>query len=196
MLTGMAVFLLLITLLVIPVTLTFKISWQQIFQSDVKLLWLFGLVCVRLFPSQPEIPAQENDELIKKVSYFWRSSREKTIPFAVIRQKAFRQRITRFIRDLWHAVQKRNLGLHIHIGLGDPADTGQLWAVVGPIAGMLSNVQGATIEIKPEFIDPTFKLDSSGTIRLIPLQLIYLIIALLLSPSIWRGVKKMRTAAS
>ena len=96
--------------------------------------------------------------------------------------------------DFWHAVRKRHVSLHIRIGLGDPADTGQLWAVVGPVAGVLATIQEASIEIEPEFFDTTFELDGSGNIRLIPLQMIYLIVALLLSPAVWQGISKMRTA--
>ena len=102
----------------------------------------------------------------------------------------------RFIHELWHAIQKRDVSLRIRIGLDDPADTGQLWAILGPVAGMLANVRQASIEIEPEFSVSTFELDSSGTIRIIPLQLLYLILALLLSPAVWRGIRQMRKAAS
>lgn len=193
MLTGVAAFLLLlIALLAIPVTLTFQVSWQQVFQSDIKLLWLFGLVRVRLPSFQSEMPSLEGEEPAEKISRVARSPRKKTNLFAAIRQKSFRRRIIRFISDFWRAVHKRNVSLRIRIGLGDPADTGQLWAVVGPVAGILANVQEASIEIQPEFLDTTFELDSGGNIRIIPLQMIYLTIGLLLSPPVWRGIKQMR----
>jgi len=193
MLSGAAAFLLLfIALLAIPITLTFKASWQEAFQGHVKLQWAFGLVRVR-FPSlQSKAPAPEGEKLEQKISSFGRSPRKKRIPFSAIRQKAFRRRIIRFVSDFWHAVHKRNVNLRMRIGLGDPADTGQLWAFVGPASGMLANVKEATIEIEPEFFDSTFELDSSGTLRIIPLQLIYLTVGLLLSPPVWQGIKQMR----
>ena len=109
--------------------------------------------------------------------------------FRALRQTAFRRRIILFIHDLWHAVHKRDISLRLRVGLGDPADTGQLWAMLGPVAGMLADTQAASIEIEPEFFDATLELDSSGDIRFIPLQMIYLTVGLLLSPPVWRGIK-------
>ncbi|MDH3560532.1 MAG: DUF2953 domain-containing protein, partial [Gammaproteobacteria bacterium] len=111
------------------------------------------------------------------------------------RQKSFRRRVTRFIRDVWHAIHKRDVRLNVRIGLGDPADTGQLWAVVGPVAGILSTAREATVGIVPDFVEETFELDSRGNLRLIPLQMLYLAAGLLLSPSIWQGLKQMRAVA-
>ena len=109
--------------------------------------------------------------------------------------KPFRQRVFRFIRAVWRAIHKQDLRLRMRIGLGDPADTGQLWALVGPLSGLLANNREASIEIEPEFFDAIFELDSSGSIRIIPLQLLYLAVGLLLSPSVWQGIREMRQTA-
>lgn len=193
MLTGVVTFLLLlIALLAVPVTLKFQMSWRQALQGDIRLLWLFGLVRLRLAIPHLKLPSQEAKKATRKISRIERSPRKSKNQFAVIWQRPFRQRMLRFIRDFWHAVHKRDVNLRIRIGLGDPADTGQLWAVVGPAAGMLSNVQEASIEIAPEFFDTTFELDSSGNIRFIPLQMIYLAAALIFSPAVWHGIRQMR----
>ena len=193
MLTGVVAFLLLlIALLAIPVTLTFKMTWQQAFQGDIMLLWLFGLVRVHLPSFQSKATSPEGVGLAQKIDRFEQLSRKKHSVFAVVWQKAFRQRIIKFICDFWHVVHKRDVSLRVRLGLGDPADTGQLWAVIGPVAGMLSNAKEASIEIEPEFFDTTFELDSSGNIRLIPLQIIYFTVGLLLSPAVWQEVKRIR----
>ncbi|MDX1697383.1 MAG: DUF2953 domain-containing protein, partial [Thiohalobacterales bacterium] len=111
---------------------------------------------------------------------------------AAIRQKSFRRRIIRFAGDIWRALHKSNLSLQIRLGLGDPADTGRLWAVVGPVAGILSNTREASIEVMPEFLESTFEMGGSGEIRVIPLQMIYLTAGLLLSPPFWQGIRRMR----
>lgn len=195
MLTGVLIFLLvLIALLAIPITLTFKVSAQQAFQNDIRLLWLFGLVRIRIPPSKPKASEPEKEQPRKKSARKKSASRKKPNVLAAIRQKRFRQRIIRFISDLWHVIYKQDLILRMRIGLGDPADTGQLWALVGPITGMLANVEAASITIEPEFMEPTFELDGSGSIRIIPLQLILLTLALLLSPPVWQGIRQMRPA--
>lgn len=195
MLSGIVIFLLLlIALLAIPVTLTFQVHWRETFQSSIRLLWLFGLVRVRLPSFQSKALSSQAEEPRGKSSRVERSPVKSSNLFSIIWQKAFRQRMIRFMSDFWHAVRKRHIRLRIRVGLGDPADTGQLWAAVGPVAGMLATIQDASIEIEPEFFETTFELNSSGNIRLIPLQMIYLIVALLLSPAVWQGIGKMRTA--
>ncbi len=195
MLTGVMAFLmLLIALLAIPLTLTFQVSWQQVFQNDFKLQWAFGLVRVRIRSFQPKVPSLGDEELEQGIRRFERLSGKKQNVFAVVRQKNIRRRIIRFIIDLWHAVHKKNVSLRVRVGLGDPADTGRLWAIFGPVAGILTNVKEASIKIEPEFFDTTFELDSSGSIRVIPLQMIYLTVALLLSPTVWQGIRQMRIA--
>ena len=195
MLTGVVAFLLLlIALLAIPITLTFQASWPQAFQDYIKLQWLFGLVSVQ-FPSfQSDAPSNsmESEELTQKIERLEHSPRKNQNIFALIRQKSFRRRIIRFVSDFWYAVDKKDVILRMRIGLGDPADTGQLWSIVGPVAGMLANIKEASFEIEPEFFDTTFELNGSGNIRFIPLQIIYLTIGMLLSPSVRQGIKQMR----
>ncbi len=195
MLTGVLVFLLvLIALLAIPFTLTFKVTWQQDFENDIRVHWLFGLVRVRIRPPKHKTQSPQAEQPEKKTKRDKAKSRKKSNVLAAIRQKRFRQRIIRFISDIWHAIYKQDLNLRMRVGLGDPADTGRLWALVGPVTGMLANVKAASITIEPEFMDATFELDGSGAIRIIPLQLIYLTVALLLSPPVWQGIRKMRPA--
>lgn len=188
----MAIVLTLIFLLAVPLTLTYQVSSRQDIQSDVTLQWAFGLVRRKISSQRVKATPPDHDEAGQKVGPVERSSRNNGRIFAAVRQKEFRRRIVRFVSDLWHAVDKKDVGLRLRLGLGDPVDTGQLWAVVGPIAGILASVQDATIEIEPEFFDVTFELDSSGCLRIIPLQLIYLMVALLLSPRIWHGISRTR----
>ena len=194
MLTGLVILLLaLIVILAIPVSFTYRVYWRRAFQGSIKLRWLFGMVRVQLPLSRSNTPAPAVTDSKRKTRNK-KSSRHKNNPVAAIRQKAFRQRIMKFIRDFWHAIHKQNITLHIRIGLGDPAETGQLWAIVGPVSGYLATLQDATIDIEPEFIDPVFELNSSGSIHIVPLKMIYLTIGLLLSPAIWKGVNRMRKA--
>jgi hypothetical protein len=192
-LTGVVTFLLLlIGLLAIPVTMTFQVSWQETLRNEIELRWMFGLVRVRVSRLRPEPPSTKEKEVRQKIPRSWRRSRRTRNILAAFRQEPFRRRIMVFISDLWRAFRKHNLKLRVLVGLGDPADTGQLWGVLGPMAGVLANVQDATIELVPEFVDTTLQLDGSGKIRIIPLHLVYLAVALLLSPPVWRGIRDMR----
>lgn len=193
MLTGVVAFLLmLVALLAIPLTLTFRVSWQQEFRNDIRLHWAFGLVRVRLSPPQTGAPAPEGEGREQKIKPAGRSPGKQLHVLAAIRQRRFRRRIARYIGAMWRAVHKKDVSLRVRVGLGDPADTGQLWAIVGPVAGLLASVREASISIEPEFIDTTLELDSRGSLRIVPLQMIYLSAALFLSPSFWQGIRRMR----
>jgi len=193
MLTGVvAGLLLLIAVLAIPLVVTFRVSWREAFQNDTELRWAFGLVRIRIPSYQSETPSPKGKKPDAKPGRVRRSSGKNHDVFAAVRQKSFRRRIIRFISELWHAVHKKNLTVRVRLGLGDPADTGQLWVIFGPIAGLLASVQEASIEIEPEFFDTIIELDSSGSIRVIPVQVLYLTVALLLSPPVWKGIKLIR----
>jgi hypothetical protein len=196
MLSAVATLLLLmIALLAIPVTLSFRVSWRQVLQGDIRLRWLFGLVHIPIPLSSSAPPSAAIGEPAPKTNRPAKASRNKPNLSATIRNKPLRRRILRFIREFWQAVRKQDLRLKLRIGLGDPADTGQLWAIVGPLSGMLANTREASIELEPDFFDATFELDSSGKIRLIPLQMLYIILGLLLSPPVWRSMRQARAAA-
>ena len=191
MLNGVLVVLLgVIALLAIPLTLTFRIATRQVFDNDIRLRWAFGLVRMRIPAGKTEAPSTETGEAKRKPTRRKLTSRRKSKVFGAVRQKGFRRRIIRFVGDLWRAVHKQDVRLRVRVGLGDPADTGQLWAVLGPVSGLLASVRDASISIEPEFVDATIELDSSGSIRVIPLQLVYLTVGLLLSSQVWKGLRR------
>lgn len=193
MLTGFLIFLLLVvSVLAIPVTMTYRLSWKQSFSGGLRLRWAFGLI--RIGTSSDRAKSQTGDAgaAKPKVGRSGRSSGRKLNVLAAIRRRSFRRRMIEFLSDIWFAVHKTNVRLHIRLGLGDPADTGQLWAFIGPMTGMLAGMTGVAFAMEPEFLESTFELDSSGTVRLVPLQLAYVALILLLSPAFWRGVVLMR----
>jgi hypothetical protein len=179
-------------LLALPVTMIFQISRRQVFQGQITLKWAFGLIGGHfpLFEAKP--PSADGSRARQIKTRTQRHASGGSSPLALIRNRSFRQRIFRFVSDVWRALEKSNLTLRIRLGLGDPADTGQLWAFVGPVAGILANVEEASLEIEPDFMDEVFELDSSGTIRFIPLHMLFLALTLLLSPTVWQGIRKMQ----
>jgi hypothetical protein len=111
---------------------------------------------------------------------------------ALVRQRPVRQRLSRFARDLWRSVEKDNVLVTARIGLDDPADTGRLWAFIGPVSATLTAVSGASISVAPDFARETLEVDGQGNFRLIPLKLILITGGLILSPTVWRGLRNMQ----
>jgi hypothetical protein len=196
MLLGTAVVL---ALLAIPVTLRFDVAWDRTLRQDVRLLWAFGLVRVKLAPrgakarerdAEGEMPAREKPRTQRAASK--RKRKHKRNVLGGLRLARFRRRILRFAGDLWRAVRKEDLSLRVRLGLGDPADTGRLWAVLGPVAGWLATLREASVTIEPEFFEPTLELETHGSISVTPLKILGLLAALSLSPAVWQGLRAMR----
>lgn len=187
MLTGILIVLVaLVALLAIPVTLEFRVDWPARRQNDVRVLWAFGLVNVRVSESGEE----DRDDTGKA-----RPARGRRRPgnaLAALRDTRFRERVFRFVRELWRAVRKEDVFLDIRLGLGDPADTGQLWAWLGPLAAFLMYAGDARVRLVPDFRFQRFDVDSGGRIRVIPLQIAGLALGLALSPAFWRGLRRAR----
>ena len=194
MLTGFLILLLLVVgLLAIPITMTYRLSWKDSFSGDLRVGWAFGLVRFGASSDQAKAQVDETGAARPGGVRPGRSRDRKTNILAAIRRKSFRRRLLKFISDVWLALHKENVRLRVRLGLGDPADTGQLWAVVGPMTGILAGAPGVTVAIEPDFLDPTFEVISSGTVWLVPVQLMYIALGLLLSPAFWQGVRLMRT---
>lgn len=189
MLIGTVIFLsLVVIVLAMPVTLTYQFSWPKTPSADLRLIWAFGLVRTDVSPGSGE-PEPER----KKADRRRKSKGRQRNVMAAIREPAFRRRMLRFGADVWRAVHKKNVRLLVRLGLGDPADTGQLWAVLGPVSGILARRRDIRVSIEPDFIDWTLDVDSSGTVRIVPLHLVMIALGLLFSPPVWRGIMLMRS---
>lgn len=195
MLTGLLAFLVvLLALLAIPVTVFFDLAWPGGRANDIRLHWGFGLVRTQLPASGSGAKRHEQSNVLSPTHASPRRRAETTNVWAAIRQPTFRRRVLRFLGDSWTAFHKHDVWLRMRIGLEDPADTGKLWAVLGPVSGALATVRSVTAVVDPEFQRETFEVEARGRVHVIPLRLLYLVVALSLSPALWRGVRAMRTA--
>ena len=187
---------LVIALLAVPFTVVFSIHRIEDTRGYVRFRWLFGLVSFELRIPQAAQAERRPKSAAGNVEKMSRRKKQQSSAgelFSLLKQSAFRQRIYKFIRDMLRATHARNLFLRLRIGLGDPADTGCLWAIIGPIAGMAQNFRSAVVRIEPEFIDPVFEVESHGRFRLVPIQFIALVTAFMLSPVMlraWRHLYK------
>ena len=195
MLIGAAIFLsLIVVLLAMPVTLTYRLSWKETLTASCRLNWAFGLVRADVSPGSAKPGPGKTETLRSKAARRGKSQSRKNNVIAAIRQPRFRRRILRFVSDLWRAIHKKNVRLLVRLGLGDPADTGRLWALLGPLSGMFARFRDIRFAVEPDFLDATLEVDSSGTIRMIPLQVAIILLGLLFSPPVWRGVLAMRAS--
>ena len=186
---------LLVLALAVPIDVAFRFEGIEAFRGQIKIRWLFGLVRFRFTlpgAAQPKPPKPEPEPRAAEVPKKPKARGRRANVLAALRQAAFRRRAYRFIKDLVRAAHAHRLYLRLRLGLGDPADTGRLWAFVGPLSALAQNFPNAEVRIEPEFMDPVCEFEAHGRFVLIPLQFIALAIAFALSPPsirAWRTLK-------
>ncbi len=175
-------------LLAVPVELAFQFAGHPAPVGQVTIGWLFGLVRVPVSVG-PGAGAPARGKRPSKP----RSPAGRRLPLRDLwRQKAFRRRVWRFVRDLIGSVRVRQLRLRLRWGLDDPADTGRLWAVAGPLALMLP-WRGADLQIRPDFEQAVLDWDVQGRLLFVPLQWVGLVLFFVLSPASIRTWRILRS---
>ena len=185
------VLLVLAALLAIPFDIIFKIQSQQERQSDIAIIWLFGVVRfpVSGAPGRPSKKPKKTKKL---------SKRKGKTNFRAIKSlffnARFRNRLIKFVKDVFKTIHIISFYLRIRLGLDDPADTGRLWAYLGPLAVYLTTLSNATISLVPDFQTETLDYDGSGRVRIVPLQVIFTVLAFVFSPITIQALWRMRKA--
>ncbi len=197
MLVAVGVLLGLAALLAVPLGVAFRVEAVETFTGRLTIRWLFGLVRVRIpvprVSGPPAEPPVEPKAPGKRARRAPGGGRARLV--GMLRQQAFRRRIHRLARDLVRAAHVAPLRLRLRLGLGDPADTGRLWAVVGPLSAALDGLRGADVRIEPEFVEPVLELRADGRARVVPLQVLALAVSFALSPAsirAWRAARGSR----
>ena len=179
-------------LLAVPLNLDFRVDGIQPFRGQVGVRWLFGLVRIRLpFPvaSRPGTKnAAEPGNAPPRARPRERNRARNVL--TAFREAAFRGRVYRLVSDLIHAVHFHRVRLLVRLGLGDPADTGRLWAVVGPV-NAVARSRGVDIRIEPDFLEPVLEIQADGRVVIVPLRILLLAAGFALSPPTiraWRAL--------
>jgi hypothetical protein len=182
---------LIIALLAIPFEVIFKIQRDEGFRSNVTLNWLFGVVRFTI----PDKSAQKPDKKSRKIKTTKKANKKPANAQAIkdlLWNARFRYRMFKFVKDVFKSIHIANFYMRIRLGLDDPADTGRLWAYFGPLAVFLSNLSHATVHLEPDFQTEIVYLDSSGKVRIVPLQVLFTVFAFLLSPITISALLAMR----
>ena len=178
MLLGILALLLgLITLLSVPVDLVFRVRRQTSFRTDLTVRWMFGLVEFPLKRRKPrEKPAKP------KAKKRGRAARLLPRLLGALQSPKFRHRLLRFCRDIIAALRLRDFGLRLRLGFDDPADTGVVWAFVGPLVAFLQAREAANVDVGAAFERETLEVDAAGKVRIVPAQLVSIGVMFVFSP--------------
>jgi hypothetical protein len=104
-----------------------------------------------------------------------------------VRSEGFVSAAVHLLKRLLAATHPQGLKIRAALGLEDPADTGQLWAAVGPVSAILWSASGGTIAVEPDFSAPRAAVHAQGRFSVVPLQLIWILLSFALSPPVLRA---------
>ena len=105
----------------------------------------------------------------------------------MLRSEGFWPRLVRFASDILNVMQVRVFRLRVRLGLEDPADTGQIWAFVGPLTAILAGARGTDIEIEPDFERAFLSVDGNAELRVVPIRVLVVAVPFIGSPATLRA---------
>jgi hypothetical protein len=181
-----------ILVLSVPLDLGLHVDIHGKPKLRMMLVWLFGLV------SKEIEGKKKKSEEKKRAVEGKRRRREKKrrdigVIFRVLRTKGLLSQVKRLLTDILRRPRIRKLEADLRIGLDNPADTGFLFALIGPATLFLSSSSPHRIMVQPSFDEAVFEGYLYGMIRLQPVQLIPPFLRLLFSLATIRVLKMLVT---
>ena len=178
---SLAVFLTLVLCMPLDMVLHADVYGKPKFR--LRFSWFFGLV-------NKEVTRQEKE--VKGKRKPGKRNRKSSHVFKILRVKGLLRQFKNLIKDILSCFKIGNLEVNFRLGLGDPADTGLLFALITPATLLLSSSFPHQIRIEPSFADEAvFEGYSHGKVRLRPIQLIPPLLKFVFSPATLRTVKML-----
>jgi hypothetical protein len=136
----------------------------------MQLSWFFGLINRELSEEQP--PAEAVAPASKTTGKKPPSIRSMITFLKILKTKGLVKQLFRLIRDIVRLPRWQYLLADFQVGLGNPADTGLLFAFIGPATALFQSSFPGRLRLEPDFTDEVV-LDGhvSAKVRLRPLRL-------------------------
>ena len=181
MITAAVVLFILFFLLIIPVEAEFKFNNLSGDEKTVRLRALFGLVSKTVYPSVKSEKQKGKESAVKKKN---KSGPGFSKVVSVLENRKFLKKTLRTLKKLILSIKPELKLFHFRLGLSDPADTGIIWGLIGPLSGIFFGFTEKDVIIEPDFLDPSLGLNTSGSLSFIPLELLFIAFGYLFSPTV------------
>lgn len=182
---------LLIFLLAVPIDLEYQFDNQLEKKSNTRIIWLFGLVNIELKKHKRDIELKKS-KIPKAKKKRKTTANVKTnirLFLAVIKSEGFLKRILKLFREMLTVSEIKRLQARLGFGLGDPAETGQLYGMVSPMFTFMYAMPGVNFVVIPIFDRTIFQAEISATLRIVPLRFIRAILCFIFSIESLRAIK-------
>jgi hypothetical protein len=177
---------LLILLLSIPLDAVLHLDIYGKPKLKARLVWLFSLVSKEV--SKDKKPKEKRKEVKAKPGRKKKGIKAKTV-IEILQTKGLLRNLIGLISDILRCPRIKELEVDFVVGLNDPADTGLLFAFIGPATVFFNHLFHHMIRIQPSFDEAVLEGYSSVTVRLQPVQLVPAIIRFVFSFATIRAIK-------
>jgi len=183
-LASLAVLIILVLCVPVEVTLNMDVYGRPKFR--LRLVWLFGLVSKEL--SKGKRKPEEKRRVIEGKPKL--SARRARAMFDLLRTRGLLSQLKQLLRNVLRRVKIRELGADFRVGFDNPADTGLLFALIGPATLFLSPSVLHGIRVQPSFeAEAILEGHLYGTVRARPIQLVTPFLRFAFSLATIRAVK-------
>jgi len=173
----------------IPVELVFRANTRLSPKFSLKLVWFFGLVTRDL--RQPSGHGKKKlTEVEQKTESNWFQNIRFTVE--ILQTRGLLKQLGRFIARTFKRIHVKELVADLKVALENPADTGLLFAFIGPINLLINYFVRYPVKIEPSFVEDSFVSGYfNGSIKLTPIFLLSSTTGLLFSMPALRATKKL-----
>ena len=172
-------FALVVLVLSIPLDLAFRLDVYGRPKFSLRLVWLFGLVSKELKRGKKK-PSKRKP----------RKRRGGRGIFRILRTKGLLRQLKALVMDILGCLKIRDLSIDFRVGLDNPADTGLLFATIGPSLIFLSPSVRRSISIKPSFeVEAVLEGYAQAAVRLRPIRLLVPLLRFVFSLAFLRVIK-------
>ncbi|MFH1382084.1 MAG: DUF2953 domain-containing protein [Chloroflexota bacterium] len=155
----------------IPVGLELNLDLDGRPSFKMKLAWFFGLVRQEIKKSEKK--PEDRERVAKGKRKSQRKGPGIRTALEILRVRGLLKQIKILLKSILRLPKIRDIEGDLRVGLGDPADTGQLFAFIGPIMPFLASTFLNKVKVQPSFAAEAL-LEGSvrGAMILRPIQLI------------------------
>jgi len=178
--------ILFLVLLSLPLDVVARLEVADRLEFKAGFRWCFGLVHKDF---ERKKPAEETKKEKKK---WWRRRPPDLRRFTgVLRNGGFLRSLRLFVIGCLRQLHFRELQAHFRVGLGDPFETGMMFAFLAPAVLALDNIPSERVQLRPSFSLDGIYGEASGQVRVFPVRLIPPLLRFVFNLSTLKALKAM-----
>jgi hypothetical protein len=165
-----------------PIDLRFMVDTGHDRKLRVQVGWLYGVLRKDVPSGRRPVKTPAKKKARSGVSPLqWNRIR------SLLGVKGLWSAIQRLAIRAWRSMALPRVNIRLRIGLDDPADTGRMFAIAGPVLVFLASRPGVHLLAEPDFADETLSVCGEADLRIYPLRLLWAVALFILSPATLRA---------